>query len=111
MYAGEIVEQAPAARLFSAPQHPYTVGLLGSIPHISARRERLASIAGNVPSLAGIFHGCRFSGRCPFADQRCRSQAPPLAEVGPGHLSRCWKAPLEALVAPSPGSPSGQPRE
>jgi peptide/nickel transport system ATP-binding protein len=99
MYAGEIVEQAPAARLFTAPQHPYTVGLLGSIPHLSGRRERLASIAGQVPSLAAAFTGCRFSSRCPFADARCRSQAPPLADVGAAHLSRCWKAPLEALVA------------
>ena len=99
MYAGEIVEQAPAASLFSAPQHPYTVGLLGSIPLISERRERLATISGSVPSLAGQFAGCRFAGRCPFADARCRAQAPPLAAVSAGHLSRCWKAPLEALVA------------
>ncbi len=99
MYAGEIVEQASAARIFSAPQHPYTVGLLGSIPLISTRRERLATISGSVPSLAGAFAGCRFSGRCPFADEHCRSRPPPLADVGPGHVSRCWKAPLEALVA------------
>ena len=99
MYAGEIVEQAPAAQLFSAPQHPYTVGLLGSIPHISVRRERLATISGSVPSLAGQFVGCRFSGRCPFADARCRNEPPPLADLGAGHLSRCWKAPLETLVA------------
>jgi peptide/nickel transport system ATP-binding protein len=99
MYAGEIVERAPAARIFSGPQHPYTVGLLGSIPLISTRRERLATISGNVPSLAGVFAGCRFSGRCPFADERCRSQPPPFADVGTGHVSRCWKTPLEALVA------------
>jgi peptide/nickel transport system ATP-binding protein len=99
MYAGEIVEWAPAARIFSAPQHPYTVGLLGSIPLISARRERLATISGSVPNLARAFAGCRFSGRCPFADERCRSERPPLAEVGTQHVSRCWKAPLEALVA------------
>jgi peptide/nickel transport system ATP-binding protein len=99
MYAGEIVEQASAARIFSAPQHPYTVGLLGSIPLISTRRERLATISGSVPSLAGAFVGCRFSGRCPFADEHCRSQPPPLADVGSRHVSRCWKAPLEALVA------------
>ncbi|MGE0848145.1 MAG: ABC transporter ATP-binding protein [Hyphomicrobiaceae bacterium] len=99
MYAGQIVERAPAARVFSAPQHPYTVGLLGSVPLISTRRERLATIAGSVPSLAAAFAGCRFSGRCPFADARCRSEPPPFADVGAGHLSRCWKAPLEALVA------------
>ena len=99
MYAGEIVEQAPAARVFTAPQHPYTVGLLGSMPLISTRRDRLATISGSVPSLAGTFTGCRFASRCPFADERCRSRPPPLADVGYGHISRCWKAPLEALVA------------
>src|SRR5262245_62103378 len=99
MYAGEIVEQAPAAQIFSAPQHPYTVGLLGSIPLIGARRERLATIPGGVPSLAGAFAGCRFAGRCPFADERCRNRPPPLVDVGKEAVSRCWKAPLEALVA------------
>ena len=99
MYAGEIVEQAPAARLFAAPQHPYTVGLLGSIPLLSARRERLSTISGSVPSLAGAFIGCRFATRCPFADERCHSRAPALTDLGAGHASRCWKAPLEALVA------------
>jgi peptide/nickel transport system ATP-binding protein len=99
MYAGEIVEQAPAARLFAAPQHPYTVGLLGSIPLISTRRDRLATISGSVPTLAGGLAGCRFASRCPFADRRCRDLHPPLADVGNGQLSRCWKAPLETLVA------------
>jgi peptide/nickel transport system ATP-binding protein len=99
MYAGEIVEQAPVARLLAAPQHPYTVGLLGSIPHISARRERLATIAGSVPSLAGTFPGCRFSGRCPFADARCHRQVPAFTAIAADHFSRCWKVPLEVLVA------------
>ena len=99
MYAGEIVERAPIARLLAAPQHPYTVGLLGSIPHIGTRRERLATISGSVPSLAGTFAGCRFSSRCPFADAHCHDEAPALASVGAGHLSRCWKAPLDSLVA------------
>jgi peptide/nickel transport system ATP-binding protein len=96
---GVIVERAPTNRLFAMPQHPYTVGLLGSMPLISSPRERLATIAGSVPSLTGTFTGCRFASRCPFADARCRVQPPPLAEVGAGHLSRCWKAPLETLVA------------
>ncbi len=99
MYAGEIVERAPVDRLLRAPQHPYTVGLLGSVPHISGRRDRLATIAGSVPNLSDAFAGCRFSARCPFADARCRSQAPPLGNVAAGHDSRCWKAPLEELVA------------
>jgi peptide/nickel transport system ATP-binding protein len=99
MYAGEIVERAPTARLLAAPEHPYTVGLLGSIPQLGTRRERLATIAGVVPSLAKAFVGCRFASRCPFVDARCRDERPPLADFGAGHLSRCWKAPLGALVA------------
>ena len=88
MYAGEIVELTSAQALFAAPQHPYTVGLLGSIPLISATRERLTTISGSVPTLSGRFTGCRFAGRCPFADAHCRSRAaaarrrrhrPPLA--------------------------------
>jgi peptide/nickel transport system ATP-binding protein len=99
MYAGEVVERAPTDRLFAMPQHPYTVGLLGSMPLISSPRQRLATIAGSVPSLTRTFTGCRFASRCPFADARCRGQPPPLADVGAGHLSRCWKAPLETLAA------------
>jgi peptide/nickel transport system ATP-binding protein len=99
MYAGQIVERAPVAGLLDAPEHPYTVGLLGSIPHIGARRRRLAAISGTVPSLADAFAGCRFSGRCPFADARCRSDPPALVPLAADHVSRCWKAPLEALVA------------
>ena len=99
MYAGEIVELAPAEHLFATPQHPYTVGLLGSIPLLNATRQRLTTIAGSVPTLPGGFVGCRFAGRCPFAETRCRAEPPPLAAIGMGHLSRCWRAPLEALVA------------
>ena len=58
-----------------------------------------AAVLLSTLTFAAAFGGCRFSGRCPFADARCRSQPPPLADVGAGHLSRCWKAPLEALVA------------
>jgi len=99
MYAGEIVELAPAEGLFAAPQHPYTVGLLGSIPLLNAARERLTTISGSVPALSGAFAGCRFAGRCPFAEARCRAEQPPLTAVGTGRLSRCWRAPLEALLA------------
>ena len=99
MYAGEIVELAPAEDLFEAPQHPYTVGLLGSIPLLNVTRQRLTTISGSVPALSGAFAGCRFAGRCPFAQGRCRAQPPPLAAVGSGRLSRCWRAPLEALLA------------
>jgi peptide/nickel transport system ATP-binding protein len=99
MYAGEIVERAPAGELFSRPEHPYTVGLIGSIPRLGPRKARLAAIRGTVPSLIGGSPGCRFAPRCPFAEERCRSLAPPLVDTGAGHLSRCWRAPLEALAA------------
>ncbi len=99
MYAGEIVEQARVEDLFARPQHPYTVGLLGSIPRTSDHRSRLSSIGGSVPALSQPIAGCRFAARCPFADDRCRAEAPPLIETSKGHQSRCWKTPLEALVA------------
>jgi peptide/nickel transport system ATP-binding protein len=102
MYAGQVVEQAPVGELFAMPQHPYTVGLMGAIPSIDAPRERLAAIDGMVPAATAMPTGCRFAARCPFADARCRDEAPPLAEVSPGHLSRCWKAPLEVLAASLP---------
>jgi peptide/nickel transport system ATP-binding protein len=99
MYAGEIVERAPISELFTAPQHPYTVGLIGSIPRLGPRKARLAAIRGTVPSLTRGFRGCRFAARCPFADERCRNVEPPLLDIRGGHLSRCWKAPLEAMAA------------
>jgi peptide/nickel transport system ATP-binding protein len=102
MYAGQVVEQAPVGELFAMPQHPYTVGLMGAIPSIDAPRARLAAIDGMVPAATAMPAGCRFAARCPFADARCRDEAPPLAEVSPGHLSRCWKAPLEVLAASLP---------
>jgi peptide/nickel transport system ATP-binding protein len=102
MYAGQVVEQASVGELFAMPQHPYTVGLMGAIPSIDAPRARLAAIEGMVPAATAMPAGCRFAARCPFADVRCRDQAPPLAEVSSGHLSRCWKAPLEVLAASLP---------
>jgi len=99
MYAGEIVERAPVDELFSMPQHPYTVGLLGSIPRLDHRTEQLATIEGMVPNMAQPLAGCRFAARCPFVLDACTTAPPPLVEVGPGHLSRCIRAPLELLVA------------
>ncbi|TXL73867.1 ABC transporter ATP-binding protein [Vineibacter terrae] len=98
MYAGQVVERAPVAALFAQPQHPYTVGLLGSIPRLDQRRDRLAAIDGTVPNMTAPPPGCRFARRCPFADERCRREAPPPVEVAAGHMSRCWRAPLEHLV-------------
>ena len=96
MYAGRVVEQAPVAALFETPQHPYTVGLLGSMPRLHGQATRLAAIAGQVPPPLPRPVGCAFADRCPFAQDRCRAEAPPLRDVGEGHLSACWLAPLDA---------------
>jgi peptide/nickel transport system ATP-binding protein len=98
MYAGQIVESAAVADLFADPQHPYTVGLLGSIPRLDEDRGRLAAIEGRVPSPYALPVGCRFNPRCPFVIDRCREEAPPLAEVRPGHSSACWRTPLQENV-------------
>jgi peptide/nickel transport system ATP-binding protein len=99
MYAGQVVERAPVAEIFARPEHPYTVGLLGSIPRLDVQKATLPTIRGMVPSLTGSFTGCRFAARCPFADARCRSESPALRDAGGGHLSRCLKTPLMDLVA------------
>src|SRR5690242_3169881 len=99
MYAGEIVERAEVDDLFAAPQHPYTVGLLGSIPRLDRRATHLATIDGMVPNMTDPPAGCRFAARCPFVGDTCRKAPPPLVEVSPGHWSRCIKAPLERLVS------------
>jgi peptide/nickel transport system ATP-binding protein len=95
MYAGKIVESGPVRALFADPQHPYTIGLLGSIPRIDVDRKRLATIEGTVPSPNNQPAGCRFAPRCPFADKRCRLDPPPLRNIAPGHQVACWKAPVE----------------
>jgi oligopeptide/dipeptide ABC transporter ATP-binding protein len=98
MYAGRVVEQAPVRALFDEPQHPYTVGLLGSRPRLHGEAKRLAAIDGQVPSPLQMPGGCRFADRCPFVEARCRSASPPLRELGGGHRSACWRAPLDADV-------------
>jgi peptide/nickel transport system ATP-binding protein/oligopeptide transport system ATP-binding protein len=98
MYAGKIVESAPVKQLFADPQHPYTIGLLGSIPRLGEYRERLATIEGTVPSPANQPKGCRFSPRCPFSDARCREEPPPLRTLEEGHAVACWKAPVELMA-------------
>ena len=99
MYAGEIVERAPVDALFDAPEHPYTVGLLGSIPRLDARAETLAAIDGVVPDMTSPPVGCRFAPRCPFVIEACTTTPPPVIELGGGRWSRCLRAPLERLVA------------
>jgi len=95
MYAGQIVESAEVADIFADPQHPYTIGLLGSIPRLDVERERLATIEGTVPGANNQPKGCRFAPRCPFADGRCREASPPLRDISPTHRVACWKAPVE----------------
>jgi oligopeptide/dipeptide ABC transporter ATP-binding protein len=96
MYAGRKVEEAPAAALFDTPGHPYTEGLLGSIPHLDevarsgARRARLNEIKGMVPSLFNLPQGCSFAPRCAKASDKCRQDVPPLEEHRPAHFIACW---------------------
>jgi oligopeptide/dipeptide ABC transporter ATP-binding protein len=98
MYAGKVVERAEVAAVFADPQHPYTVGLLGSIPKLQGEQDRLATIEGTMPSPLNPPEGCRFHPRCPFAVDACRVSEPPLSEVKPGHFSACWRTPLEENV-------------
>ncbi|MGE5203189.1 MAG: ABC transporter ATP-binding protein, partial [Acidobacteriota bacterium] len=99
MYAGKIVERAEVSALFREPQHPYTIGLLGSIPKLTTEQPRLTTIEGVVPNPLAMPVGCRFHPRCPFATDQCRSAEPALAEVQPGHFAACWRAPLEEGAA------------
>ena len=94
MYAGRIVERAPAAELFSEPQHPYTIGLLGSMPRLAALGARLAAIEGQVPDPAAPLDGCRFRPRCPFAIAWCEEREPRLEALSEKHHAACWRAPL-----------------
>jgi oligopeptide/dipeptide ABC transporter ATP-binding protein len=89
MYAGEIVEEAPTARLFAQPSHPYTQGLFASIPRLSGPIERLNPIPGTVPPAAAWPSGCRFRPRCPYAFEPC-VRDPALLAAGPEHRARCW---------------------
>ncbi|MCC5978098.1 MAG: ABC transporter ATP-binding protein [Salinarimonas sp.] len=101
MYAGRIVETAPVEALFNDPQHPYTIGLIGSLPGLEAgqRGSRLATIPGLVPAPESMPAGCRFADRCPFATATC-AEAPPLREIASGHAVACHYAPLEEHCAP-----------
>jgi peptide/nickel transport system ATP-binding protein len=102
MYAGRVVERASVGELFDEPQHPYTIGLLGSIPRLDLDQPRLAAIEGQVPMRIANIRGCAFAPRCPFAIDKCRNEAPPLMQVGSsGHFAACWRAPLDAIVGDS----------
>ncbi len=90
MYAGQIQEHCDVKEAFYNPLHPYTLGLLTSIPRLDDKRERLHVIPGNVPNPAYFPSGCRFHPRCPFATDRCKVEIPPLVDHLPGHQVRCW---------------------
>ncbi|MSS70641.1 MAG: ABC transporter ATP-binding protein [Candidatus Latescibacteria bacterium] len=92
MYAGKIVEMGEAQDLFADPRHPYTQGLLASIPKLNEAQERLRVIPGTVPDATRFPTGCRFHPRCPYADAVCREREPALLEVEEGHTAACWKA-------------------
>jgi peptide/nickel transport system ATP-binding protein len=93
MYAGRIVENAPVRELFARPAHPYTRGLLDSIPTTGGPvRRRLRAIEGIVPDLRKLPPGCRFADRCPMVVERCKEQEPELLPVRAGHSSRCWRS-------------------
>ncbi|MEW6683898.1 MAG: ABC transporter ATP-binding protein [Nitrospirota bacterium] len=94
MYAGRIVEETTTSRLFTAPEHPYTRGLLASLPPAdlrTGRPRRLAAIPGTVPTLGAVPGGCAFAPRCPIVVERC-AQDPPLDSTGTDHRTRCWLA-------------------
>ena len=108
MYAGRKVEEAPIEELFAHPHHPYTRGLLGSMPHlggslgdaVEGTGKRLVEIPGMVPSLKEEVPGCLFAPRCPNASERCRTDVPPLAPQGPRHWAACWH-PITHAVEPA----------
>jgi len=91
MYAGKIVERTDVRSLFRDPKHPYTEGLLGSLPRLHADQERLQTIEGVVPSPFNMPKGCRFHPRCRYAQPICQLYEPPLMDVGGGHLAACFK--------------------
>ncbi len=90
MYCGSIVEYADVQTLFAEPKHPYTVGLFNSLPRHDIDVDELEAIKGSVPSPAGMPEGCRFSPRCPYAEEICSVQYPPLTDQGDDRMVRCW---------------------
>jgi oligopeptide/dipeptide ABC transporter ATP-binding protein len=92
MYLGRIVESGTARDIFHTPRHPYTIGLMNSVPSLAATKEkRLIPIEGIVPDLLDVGGGCGFESRCPARIDRCKREEPPLTEIAPGHHAACWK--------------------
>ena len=92
MYAGKVVEKSSAVSLFDRPRHPYTTGLMNSIPKLGSKQKRLNTIPGLVPSLGRFPKGCRFQDRCPLAGPECREAEPPLRKLASGAEVACFKA-------------------
>ncbi|WP_400164113.1 ABC transporter ATP-binding protein [Brevibacillus sp. TJ4] len=92
MYAGNVIEEGDVRTILKEPKHPYTIGLLHSLPKLEEEQERLYSIPGNVPLPGSLTVGCRFAPRCEHATDRCRVEMPELAAVGDNHAVRCWLA-------------------
>jgi oligopeptide/dipeptide ABC transporter ATP-binding protein len=90
MYGGRIAEFCATEDLFAAPLHPYTSGLMDSIPRLDQEKEVLYAIPGTVPTIMGDIQGCRFANRCPLADEQCSIATPPLEEKRPNHFAACW---------------------
>jgi len=109
MYAGRKVEEARVEALFAHPRHPYTRGLLGSMPHLGqslagdddAPPQRLVEIPGMVPSLKEAMPGCLFAPRCSSASERCRAEVPPMQAFGAGHQAACWHPISVPMPAPA----------
>jgi peptide/nickel transport system ATP-binding protein len=101
MYAGQVVEEADVFTLFDEPKHPYTKGLIESIPHLEyEEHKRLYSIPGMVPTLQQMPKGCRFHTRCPYAIEKCLQEKPPLSSINKEkvHKVRCWLVEEEHLT-------------
>ncbi len=90
MYGGYIIEHAAVKELYANPTHPYTIGLIGSLPRLDRVKERLASIDGQPPVLYEEPNACPFAPRCAYVQDRCRTENPPLLQVGPNHEAACW---------------------
>lgn len=99
MYAGKVVEEGPVERIFTNPQHPYTKGLLASVPDMRFKKQSLYSIPGNVPKPGSIKEGCRFAARCSEVFGRCTVESPPLYQTAPDHKTRCFLYDPEEVTA------------
>jgi oligopeptide/dipeptide ABC transporter ATP-binding protein len=96
MYSGKVVEEAPVIPIFESPFHPYTIGLMGSMPVLGSKtsrgKQRLTEIPGMVPSLNELPGGCAFHPRCPYTKQVCKEIEPKLQKIDPEHFVSCWAA-------------------